>query len=85
MQRANSTGEGVAHQGKVTRGGIESMARRSLIAMIVLAAVACRPGPEVSLAQQIQLTSPFQTIHDSFYENFGFGGINLGRSAPDWS
>jgi hypothetical protein len=58
------------------------MARRSLIAMIVLAAVACRPGPEVSLAQQIQLTSPFQTIHDSFYENFGFGGINLGRSGP---
>jgi hypothetical protein len=58
------------------------MTRRSLLTIIVLAAVACWPGREVSLAQQIQLTSPFQTIHDSFYENFGFGGINLGRSGP---
>ena len=52
-----------------------------LTAIVVWAGLACWQDAGV-YAQQVQLTSPFQTINDSFYENFGFGGINLGRSGP---
>jgi hypothetical protein len=57
------------------------MARHSLILIVVLVGWAFGQGPSAH-AQQVQLTSPFQTINDSFYENFGFGGINMGRSGP---
>lgn len=57
------------------------MTRSGWITIFVGATVALGQGRDGS-AQQIQLTSPFQTINDSFYENFGFGGINLGRSGP---
>lgn len=57
------------------------MLRTILTAMIVLASFACWQDPTAP-AQQVQITSPLQTINDSFYENFGFGGINMGRSGP---
>jgi hypothetical protein len=47
----------------------------------MLAGMTAWPSPAV-YAQQVQLTSPLQTINDSFYENFGFGGINMGRGGP---
>ena len=57
------------------------MSRSGLIAIVVLAGLTAWPVTG-SYAQQVQLTSPLQTINDSFYENFGFGGINMGRSGP---
>jgi hypothetical protein len=57
------------------------MSRSVWMTIIVLASIICWQG-QAAPAQQIQLTSPFQTINDSFYENFGFGGINAGRSGP---
>ncbi len=57
------------------------MSRSGLIAITVWVGLTNWPHTG-SHAQQVQLTSPFQTINDSFYENFGFGGINLGRSGP---
>ncbi|NLF69996.1 MAG: hypothetical protein GX575_13195 [Candidatus Anammoximicrobium sp.] len=57
------------------------MTRSGLTALVVWAGLAgwLKTGAE---AQQVQLTSPFQSINESFYENFGFGGLNLGRSGP---
>jgi len=57
------------------------MSRSCLTALVVWAGLACWQDAG-TYAQQVQLTSPFQSINDSFYENFGFGGINLGRSGP---
>ena len=57
------------------------MSRSGLIAIAVWVGLTSWPHTG-SHAQQVQLTSPFQTINDSFYENFGFGGINLGRNGP---
>lgn len=57
------------------------MSRSGLLAVVIGAGLVCCQPAGVH-AQQVQLTSPFQTINDSFYENFGFGGINLGRSGP---
>lgn len=57
------------------------MSRSGLIVIVVLAGLTAWPNSG-SYAQQVQLTSPLQTINDSFYENFGFGGINLGHSGP---
>lgn len=57
------------------------MLRNVLMALAVLAGLAGWPDAG-GYAQQVQLTSPFQTMNDSFYENFGFGGINMGRSGP---
>lgn len=57
------------------------MSRSVWMTIIVLTGVICWQG-QAAPAQQIQLTSPFQTLNDSFYENFGFGGINAGRSGP---
>jgi hypothetical protein len=33
-------------------------------------------------AQQVQLTNPFHSLNDSFYENFGIGLSPMGRSGP---
>ncbi|MCU0979326.1 MAG: hypothetical protein MUF25_09190 [Pirellulaceae bacterium] len=57
------------------------MSRSGWVVFIVLAGLTAWPDTG-SYAQQVQLTSPLQTINDSFYENFGFGGINMGRSGP---
>jgi len=57
------------------------MTRSGLSTLVVLAGlfVGAETGGH---AQQVQLTTPYQTMTDSFYENFGFGGINMGRSGP---
>jgi len=57
------------------------MARSGLITVVVWASLVVWQD-HAAVAQQVQLTSPFQTMNDSFYENFGFGGINAGRSGP---
>lgn len=57
------------------------MWRSGWVAFVVLAGLTAWPETG-SYAQQVQVTSPLQTINDSFYENFGFGGINMGRSGP---
>lgn len=57
------------------------MWRSGRVAFVVVAGLTAWPETG-SDAQQVQLTSPLQTINDSFYENFGFGGINMGRSGP---
>jgi hypothetical protein len=57
------------------------MWRSRWVAIVVLAGLSAWPQTG-SDAQQVQVTSPLQTINDSFYENFGFGGINMGRSGP---
>lgn len=57
------------------------MSRSCWMAVVVWAGLACWQDAGVD-AQQVQLTSPFQTLNDGFYENFGFGGINMGRSGP---
>lgn len=57
------------------------MSRSGLIIIVVWAGLAAWPVTG-SYAQQVQLTSPLQTINDSFYENFGFGGIHMGRGGP---
>ncbi len=57
------------------------MSRSCLTAFVIWAGVAWWQDAGV-YAQQVQLTSPFQSINESFYENFGFGGVNLGRSGP---
>lgn len=57
------------------------MSRSGLLAVVIGAGLVCSQPAGVG-AQQVQLTSPFQTINDSFYENFGFGGINMGQSGP---
>ena len=57
------------------------MSRSGLIIAVVVAGLSIR-AETGSHAQQVQLTSPYQTMSDSFYENFGFGGINMGRSGP---
>lgn len=35
---------------------------------------------ERAAGQQVQVSAPFQRLHEGFYENFGFGGITAGRS-----
>lgn len=57
------------------------MSRSCLAVIVIWAGLTCVQTPRIQ-AQQVQLTSPLQTINDSFYENFGFGGINMGRSGP---
>ena len=56
------------------------MPRISLAFLLFLVALAVVQGDRLQ-AQQVQLTAPFHTINDSFYENFGNGwGLNGGGS-----
>ncbi len=55
------------------------MLRGCLVVIVIWGGLACGQNAAI-YAQQVQITSPFQTINDSFYENFGLGGINMGRS-----
>ena len=47
----------------------------------IFAAVACLCGQTV-WGQQVQVTTPFHSLNDSFYENFGIGLAPVNRMGP---
>ena len=54
------------------------MSRIQLAGLLLVVALAATQADRVQ-AQQVQLTAPFHSINDSFYENFGSGwGLNGG-------
>ena len=52
---------------------------RTAIWLIAMAALL----PAAVMAQQVQITTPYHSINDSFYENFGFGWAPVDKTGPN--